>query len=220
MIDFMSEVLKRKEDMLADIKTLCQIPSTLDESTAKENQPFGKACRDALDAMLEIGKRDGYEVCDVDGYAGHIDVGEGEESFGILGHLDVVPCNKVGWDYPPYDMTIVDNKLYGRGVADDKGPLIAGYYAAKIIKELNQLSLQINNLISLLSEQPVINDSEITEDNINDEASVPEKFLGSELQGDDNLFESDIEIPEGEAFVEKEPGQEMIVDDGEELILE
>ena len=137
MIDFMSEVLKRKEDMLADIKTLCQIPSTLDESTAKENQPFGKACRDALDAMLEIGKRDGYEVCDVDGYAGHIDVGEGEESFGILGHLDVVPCNKVGWDYPPYDMTIVDNKLYGRGVADDKGPLIAGYYAAKIIKELN-----------------------------------------------------------------------------------
>lgn len=136
MIDFMSEVLKRKEDMLKDIKTLCLIPSTLDESTAADQQPFGKACRDALDAMLEIGKRDGYEVCDVDGYAGHIDVGEGEESFGILGHLDVVPCNDIGWDYPPYDMTMVGNKIFGRGVADDKGPLIAGYYAAKIIDEL------------------------------------------------------------------------------------
>ena len=90
----------------------------------------------------------------------------------------------------------------------------------EIIKELNQLSLQINNLISLLSEQPVINDNEITEDNINDEISAPEIFLGSEFQGEDNLFESDIEIPEGEAFVEEEPGQEMIVDDGEELILE
>lgn len=90
----------------------------------------------------------------------------------------------------------------------------------EIIKELNQLSLQINNLISLLSEQPVINDNEITEDNINDEISAPEIFLGSEFQGEGNLFESDIKIPEGEAFVEEEPGQEMIVDDGEELILE
>ena len=91
----------------------------------------------------------------------------------------------------------------------------------EIIKELNQLSLQINNLISLLSEQPVINNDEITEDNINDETSTPEIFLGSEFQGEDNLFRSDIEIPKGEAFEETAvSGQEMIVDDGEELILE
>lgn len=90
----------------------------------------------------------------------------------------------------------------------------------EIIKKLNQLNLQINNLISLLSEQPVINDNEITEDNINDETNVPEIFLGSEFQGDDNLFESDIKISEGEPFIEEEPGQEIIVDDGEELILE
>ena len=90
----------------------------------------------------------------------------------------------------------------------------------EIIKQLNQLSLQINNLISLLSEQPVINENRITEDNINDETSAPELFLGSEFQGEDNLFGPDIEVPEGEAFVEEEPGQEMIVDDGEELILE
>lgn len=91
----------------------------------------------------------------------------------------------------------------------------------EIIKELNQLSLQINNLISLLSEQPVIDDNEITEDNINDDTSALENFLGSEFQGEDNLFRSDIEIPEGEAFEETAAsGQEIIVDDGEELILE
>lgn len=91
----------------------------------------------------------------------------------------------------------------------------------EIIKELNQLNLQINNLISLLSEQPVINNNEITEDNINDETSAPEIFLGSEFQGEGNLFESNAEIPEGEPFEENvTPGQEMIVDDGEELILE
>lgn len=91
----------------------------------------------------------------------------------------------------------------------------------EIIKALNQLNLQINNLISLLSEQPVISNDEITEDNINDETSASEKFLGSEFQGEDNLFGSDIEIPKGEAFEETAAsGQEMIVDDGEELILE
>ena len=91
----------------------------------------------------------------------------------------------------------------------------------EIIQALNQLNLQINNLISLLSKQPVINDDEITEDNINDEISAPEIFLSSEFQGEDNLFESDVEIPEGDLLEETvAPGQEMIVDDGEELILE
>lgn len=137
MIDFLEEVYKRKDKMIEDIQTLCKIPSILDETTANEGQPFGKACRDALDAMLEIGERDGFVCENVDGYAGHIDIGEGEETFGILGHLDVVPCNESGWNSEPYAATLKNGKLYGRGVADDKGPLIAAYYAAKIIHELN-----------------------------------------------------------------------------------
>lgn len=137
MIDFLEEVNKRKDNMIADIEKLCRIPSVLDEATVTENQPFGKPCRDALDAMLEIGQRDGFVCQDVDGYAGHIDIGEGEETFGILGHLDVVPCNPTGWNTDPYQPVIQNGKIYGRGVADDKGPLIAGYYAAKIIHELN-----------------------------------------------------------------------------------
>lgn len=136
MVDFLEEVYKRKEDIIADIQTLIEIPSVFDEATANEGQPFGAACREALDAMLAIASRDGYVCENVDGYAGHVDIGDEEETFGILGHLDVVPCNETGWDTDPYRLTIKDGKLYGRGVADDKGPLIAGYYAAKIIHEL------------------------------------------------------------------------------------
>ena len=137
MIDFKSEVLKIKDQMIEDIKMLCAIPSTQDDNTVAEFAPFGKANRQALDAMLKIGKRDGFKVEDVDGYAGHIDIGEGNETFGILGHLDVVPVNEIGWDSDPFEVIIKDDKLYGRGVADDKGPLLAGYYAAKIINSLN-----------------------------------------------------------------------------------
>ncbi len=136
MINFKDEVTKIKDQMIQDIIDLCAIPSTQDDNTVGPNQPFGKPCRDALDAMLEIGKRDGYVVDDVDGYAGHIDIGEGTECIGVLGHLDVVPVNAKGWDSDPFTVITKDNKLYGRGVADDKGPLIAGYYAAKILHDM------------------------------------------------------------------------------------
>lgn len=137
MIDFYQEVLKEKDNFLKDLRKLCQIPSVLDKATAKENQPFGAGCREALDAMLALGQRDGFTTDDVDGYAGSIDIGEGEEVFGILGHLDVVPVNKTGWNYPQFDATLDGDRLYGRGVADDKGPLLAAYYAAKIVNRLD-----------------------------------------------------------------------------------
>ena len=118
MINFKEEVEKRKDQLIQDIETLCAIPSVYDEKTAGENQPYGKACRNALDAMLEIGKRDGFVTYDEHGYAGHIDIGDQEESFGILGHLDVVPVNEVGWNSDPFKVVQVNDKLYGRGVAD------------------------------------------------------------------------------------------------------
>jgi dipeptidase, putative len=137
MIDFKKAVLEIKDEMLMDIKKLCQIDSVLDESTIKAGQPFGLGNRKALDCMLEIGIRDGFIVKDVDGYAGHIDIGKKVETVGVLGHLDVVPTNINGWDYEPFNMTIKDGYLYGRGVADDKGPLIAAYYASKIVNAMD-----------------------------------------------------------------------------------
>lgn len=137
MIDFYDEVLKQKDSLLKDLRTLCQIPSVLDKTTAKENQPFGEGCRKALDQMLAFGKRDGFVTDDCDGYAGAIDMGDAEEVFGILGHLDVVPVNKTGWNYPQFDATLDGDRLYGRGVADDKGPLLAAYYAAKIVNAMD-----------------------------------------------------------------------------------
>lgn len=136
MIDFEKEVLKIKDLLIEDIKTLCAIPSVQDDSSVDHGQPFGQPCRDALDAMLKIGTRDGFSVEDVDGYAGHIDIGVHQDTFGILGHLDVVPVNISGWDSNPFEVIEKNNRLYGRGVADDKGPLLAGYYAAKIIHDL------------------------------------------------------------------------------------
>ena len=53
-MDFNTEVLKYKDDFLKDLNTLVSYESVRDESTKAENAPFGKNCRDVLDAMLDM----------------------------------------------------------------------------------------------------------------------------------------------------------------------
>jgi succinyl-diaminopimelate desuccinylase len=136
-INFKEEVLKREKEIIADLTKLIQINSELTTFDPKrEGAPFGHGIKEAYDFMLGLGKRDGFSVVDVDGYAGHIEYGDQKEYVGMMGHLDVVPAGN-DWTYPPYGAEIHDGKMYGRGTEDDKGPTIAAYYAMKILKELN-----------------------------------------------------------------------------------
>jgi succinyl-diaminopimelate desuccinylase len=48
--------------------------------------------------------------------------GDVKPLFVFLGHTDVVPSGPLeSWDFPPFDPSIRDGKLYGRGAADMKG---------------------------------------------------------------------------------------------------
>ncbi|HAC0981355.1 TPA_asm: dipeptidase PepV [Listeria monocytogenes] len=134
-INWQKEVEARKDDFLEDLKGLLRIPSVRDDSKKTEDAPFGPDVKRALDYMMELGKKDGFTAKEVGNVAGHLEYGQGEELVGVLGHVDVVPVGD-GWTNGPFEPTLRDGKLYARGVADDKGPTIAGYYALKIIKEL------------------------------------------------------------------------------------
>ena len=136
MVNFLEEAKKYYDVALKDLCELLKFKSVLDVYRPDSEFPFGVENKKCLDYFLNIGKRDGFDILNVDNYAGHITMGSGNESVGVLGHLDVVPA--VGnWTYDPFTPTIVDGKLYARGTLDDKGGIFASYYAMKMIKDLN-----------------------------------------------------------------------------------
>ena len=134
-IDFKQEVLNHKEDLLKDLFDLLSVRSILGTDIT-EKTPFGSGPREALDLILSFGKRDGYKTKLVENKAGHIEVGEGEELFGILGHVDVVPVVEADWTSHPFKPEIRDGKIFARGSLDDKGPTMAAYYAVKLLDKL------------------------------------------------------------------------------------
>ena len=122
-----------QQEMLDDLAALVAIDSSGEEPA--EGMPFGEGPAKALNLFLQIAGRMGLETDNVDNYAGVVSYGTGSETVGILAHLDVVPAGK-GWTTDPFKLTIKDQKMYGRGVIDDKGSAIAALYGMRIIRDL------------------------------------------------------------------------------------
>jgi succinyl-diaminopimelate desuccinylase len=134
-IKWLEEVHKRKEEMIKDTQAFLQIKSVYDEASKADGAPMGKGVAEALEFLLAKAESAGFEIKNLDGYAGHIQHGTGKGLLGVLCHVDVVPEGG-GWTSAPYSAEIRDGKLFARGALDDKGPTMAAFYALKIVKEL------------------------------------------------------------------------------------
>ena len=118
-----------KDEMLEALAESVSKPSVkADPVKTKDGEllPFGQGVHEALISMLEKGKELGFDTYNDDNYAGHIEwksENGGDEYFGIVGHLDVVPVDS-GWATDPFEMVDKgDCFVYGRGTSDDKGPV-------------------------------------------------------------------------------------------------
>jgi len=121
--------------MVEDIKTLCRIESVSGE--ASEGAPFGPGPIAALNKAKEIAASYGFAVKDYNKMVGVADLNpDAEPALDILTHVDVVPGGD-GWtETSPFEPVVKDGILYGRGVADDKGGMIAALYAMRAVREL------------------------------------------------------------------------------------
>ncbi|MBC7529785.1 MAG: dipeptidase PepV [Chthonomonadaceae bacterium] len=118
-------------EIVEALQGVLQIRS-LEAPAVGDNAPFGQPVRDALDYTLTLCDSLGFTTKDVDGYAGHAEMGSGEKMVMAMGHLDVVPEGE-GWRYEPYGATIENGFIYARGASDDKGPTYAALFGAKAI---------------------------------------------------------------------------------------
>ncbi|MBE7081256.1 MAG: M20 family metallopeptidase [Clostridiales bacterium] len=128
---------------IGHLSNLISFESILSEP--KKDAPFGINIRNCLDWFLGLAKEFGFETINYDGYAGEVYFGKGEE-VGIIGHLDVVPIG-IGWNSNPFTLTHRDGVYYGRGVCDDKTPLLSCLYA---LKELKNSKLPVNKKFRLI----------------------------------------------------------------------
>ncbi|PLB41385.1 glutamine amidotransferase subunit DUG2 [Aspergillus candidus] len=67
----------------------------------------------------------------------------------FYGHYDVVAAdaNQAKWNTDPFQLTSVDGFLYGRGVSDNKGPILAALYAAADLARKKELRCNLVFLI-------------------------------------------------------------------------
>lgn len=121
------------DEMIADFQRLLRAQSV--KSDPAPNAPFGQGVREALDVVIDLGNRDGFRVKDFDGYAAHLETGEGAEMIATLSHVDVVPVGN-NWTIDPFGAEIKDGYIYARGATDDKGATLASIYAVRALKEL------------------------------------------------------------------------------------
>lgn len=59
----------------------------------------------------------------------------GAPVLGLVVHGDVQPPGESGWTVPPFSCTVKDGHVYGRGSADDKGPLVQALLALAAIRD-------------------------------------------------------------------------------------
>lgn len=128
--------LSYEKEMIRKTIELIQIPSIKEAKTLEF--PFGKPVGKALHWVLELCQSLGMKTKNFDNYIGMAEIGEGEKEIGILCHLDVVSIpEEEPWIYPPFQGVVEDDKIYGRGAIDNKGPTIAAIYAVKKILDQN-----------------------------------------------------------------------------------
>lgn len=154
-MELLTKVNKRieenKTEMISSLSKLISIPSVV--SDAKGSMPFGEEVHKAYLFMMQRAEDEGFDLFNADNYGGHIDfTGTEDGVVGVVGHLDVVPEGS-GWDFEPYGGEIIDGSICGRGTTDDKGPVIACFYAMKALKECGYEPKRTIRLILGLDEE-------------------------------------------------------------------
>ncbi len=109
--------------MLRLLKDLVEIESVNDPEQGK--RPTADGAHFIRDQLREGGIES--QIAETNGFfAVRGTLGKRKPRILLLGHWDVVPAGAVSrWKYPPFRLTVMEDRAYGRGSVDDKGNVAA-----------------------------------------------------------------------------------------------
>ncbi len=142
MKEALEYVDKNLDSFLEDLKEICSIPSI---------SSFNEGIEESVDEITKIMESSGIKskVLKHEG-ANPLIYGEYipksyEKTIIFYNHYDVQPADPLElWESPPFDPQIRDGKLFARGVADNKGNIIARIKAVEsILKTVGELPVAV-----------------------------------------------------------------------------
>ena len=133
-MDLRERVDGLKNDLLGELEEFLRMPSI---SARKEDGSAGfRECAEwVAGKLVEAGAE--ARIIETEGHpVVYAEVGEGERTLLSYGHYDVQPPEPLElWESEPFEPTVRDGGLYARGVADDKGDVLARIQALRLYSE-------------------------------------------------------------------------------------
>src|SRR6266516_8178843 len=122
-----------RDAVLADLQRFCRQPSISAQGQGmREMAQLGAESLRELGAETSLVPTQGFPVV-----VGRL-AGDSTRRLAIYDHYDVQPPEPLeAWSMPPFEAAIRDGCLYARGVADNKGNLVARLWAVRAWREVH-----------------------------------------------------------------------------------
>lgn len=122
-----------KDALQRELEDFLEMPSV---SARSENDSSFRECAEWVrDKLKEAGAE--AHLMETDGHPViYAEIGSGENTLLSYGHYDVQPPDPLDlWESDPFEPTVRDGSIYARGVADDKGDVMARIQALRLYIE-------------------------------------------------------------------------------------
>ncbi|PIQ23819.1 hypothetical protein COW36_13320 [bacterium (Candidatus Blackallbacteria) CG17_big_fil_post_rev_8_21_14_2_50_48_46] len=122
------------EELVQNLFELVSIPSI---SKLPEH---AEDCQRVLEAVAKMAAKFGfsYKITQTQGlpvFTAWLEQNPEAPWITIYNHMDVQPADEPQWESSPFEPLLKDERIYGRGSTDDKGPALTTLYAIAFLKE-------------------------------------------------------------------------------------
>jgi acetylornithine deacetylase/succinyl-diaminopimelate desuccinylase-like protein len=136
----------RSSELLAELADFVAIPSVSSDPARRDDM------RRAADWVAQRLAFAGGSVVETDGHpvvvAECLAARPGAPTILVYGHYDVQPAGDESlWDSPPFEASVRDGRVYGRGTTDDKGPVVVALETARRFVEAGGAPLDVRFVI-------------------------------------------------------------------------